>query len=156
MPKTSYEMVREQHEAWDAPIADVPGPIPAARLRLRFNLICEEVAELLSAMAGFDEQEAKAWIEEFETIAAEMWANRREDQIDLVQLADGACDSHVVISGTMVEFGIPEDEVYAEVHRANVDKGMGPRREDGKVLKPEGWRPPDVKSIIEAAQRRAS
>jgi predicted HAD superfamily Cof-like phosphohydrolase len=155
MPKTSYEMVREQHEAWDAPIADVPGPIPADRLKLRFYLICEEVAELLCAMAGLSEAEAKDWINEFEGIAQELWDIRRPD-IDLAQIADGACDSHVVISGTSVEFGIPEDEVYAEVHRANVDKGMGPRREDGKVLKPEGWRPPDVKSIIEAAQRRAS
>jgi predicted HAD superfamily Cof-like phosphohydrolase len=25
-------------------------------------------------------------------------------------------------------------------------------REDGKVLKPEGWTPPDIKSIIENAK----
>jgi len=41
--------------------------------------------------------------------------------------------------------------VFAEVHRSNMAKlvdGKVIRREDGKVLKPEGWTPPDVKGAM--------
>jgi predicted HAD superfamily Cof-like phosphohydrolase len=34
------------------------------------------------------------------------------------------------------------------VHRANLQKAGGPRRNDGKLLKPPGWQPADVKSVI--------
>jgi predicted HAD superfamily Cof-like phosphohydrolase len=38
--------------------------------------------------------------------------------------------------------------VVAEVHRANMHKTDGPRRADGKQLKPEGWRPADVRAVL--------
>ena len=41
--------------------------------------------------------------------------------------------------------------MFAEVHRANLTKASGPRRADGKILKPEGWQPADVRSVIERA-----
>jgi len=49
--------------------------------------------------------------------------------------------------------GIPLDEVWAEVHRSNMDKidpltGKVIRSATGKVLKPEGWVGPDVRGIL--------
>ena len=43
--------------------------------------------------------------------------------------------------------------VFEAVHAANMAKVGGGVREDGKVLKPPGWQPPDVEAIIEAQQR---
>jgi predicted HAD superfamily Cof-like phosphohydrolase len=37
---------------------------------------------------------------------------------------------------------------FEEVHRANMTKLAGPKREDGKQLKPEGWQPPDHDTLI--------
>lgn len=49
-------------------------------------------------------------------------------------------------------FGFDMDALFAEVHRSNMAK-VGPdgqviRREDGKVLKPEGWTAPDIENVL--------
>ncbi len=45
------------------------------------------------------------------------------------------------------------DPVFDEVHAANMNKvgegGKVLRSATGKVLKPEGWVPPDVESVLE-------
>lgn len=53
-----------------------------------------------------------------------------------------------VTYGALVAFGVEPDAVFAEVHRANMQKVAGPQREDGKQLKPEGWRPADVSGVL--------
>jgi len=47
------------------------------------------------------------------------------------------------------EMNLPMHRLWNEVHRANMDKAGGPKRADGKVLKPEGWKPPDIHGILE-------
>lgn len=44
--------------------------------------------------------------------------------------------------------GIDLGPVFEEVHRANMAKVGGPTRADGKILKPEGWTPPDVAGVL--------
>ena len=45
-------------------------------------------------------------------------------------------------------WGVDLDEIFAEVHRANLAKAGGPVRIDGKILKPEGWKPPRVRELL--------
>lgn len=67
--------------------------------------------------------------------------------VDLVEFADALADLDYVIEGTRLEFGINGAPIAAEVHRSNLSK-LGPNgpmlREDGKILKPPGWTPPDI------------
>ena len=49
-------------------------------------------------------------------------------------------------------FGIPFDAVWKEVARSNFAK-IGPngemhRRDDGKIIKPPGWEPPDLAAAL--------
>lgn len=67
---------------------------------------------------------------------------------DLVDAIDGMCDVLCVIYGTAVEFGVDLAPFWDEVHRTNMAKQGGPVREDGKRLKPEGWRPPDIRGVL--------
>jgi len=55
-----------------------------------------------------------------------------------------------VTYGALVTFGVEPDGVFAEVHRANMQKVSGPQRADGKQLKPEGWRPADIPGVLRA------
>lgn len=71
---------------------------------------------------------------------------------DVAEFADGIVDSIWVLMGMAIAAGIDLRPVWAEVARANLDKLGGPRRGDGKLLKPEGWKPPDV----DAALRKGS
>jgi predicted HAD superfamily Cof-like phosphohydrolase len=146
---TSEQMVKEFHVALDHPIATTPGPIEPERLLLRLRLIAEETAELMCAMTGQPDQLTELVVAKFQETAHELFKNSRP--ADLIGVADGACDVHVVVSGTCIEFGIPEDKVYEEVHRSNMAKAGGGKDEFGKSIKPEGWTPPDILPILAEA-----
>ena len=68
---------------------------------------------------------------------------------DLAELADALADSIYVIHGTAVGFGIQLQPIWDSIQEANMKKFGGPVRGDGKILKPEGWKHPDVKKLIE-------
>jgi len=85
-------------------------------------------------------------IEEFKELMV-AYGNR-----DLVEIADACADLKWVIEGLEHTLQIPQQEVWDEVARSNLSKisstGKVIKREDGKVLKPEGWTPPNIKAII--------
>jgi predicted HAD superfamily Cof-like phosphohydrolase len=69
-----------------------------------------------------------------------------------VEIADACADLKWVVEGLEITLGIPQQEVWDEVARSNLakisDNGKVLKRADGKVLKPEGWTPPDIGNII--------
>jgi len=71
---------------------------------------------------------------------------------DLVAIADALGDIVYVAYGSAISYGIDLDAVLREVHRANMSK-LGPdgrphMREDGKVLKPSTYSPPDIQRVL--------
>jgi len=73
---------------------------------------------------------------------------------DLVEIADGIVDSIVVLLGAAAAYGLPMRSLWDEVHKTNMAKKGGPKRKDGKVLKPKEWKPPQIEKILEEADRR--
>lgn len=74
-----------------------------------------------------------------------------EQTNDLENIAKELADIIYIVCGTAASYGIPLNEVFDEVHRSNMEKlvdGKPVRREDGKILKPEGWTAPDIKKIL--------
>ena len=74
------------------------------------------------------------------------------DNQDLVEVADALTDLLYVVYGAGHAFGIDLDECFKEVHRSNLSK-LGEdfkpiKREDGKVLKPNTYSPPDLKFVL--------
>lgn len=70
-----------------------------------------------------------------------------------VALTDGIVDTVYVLMQLARTFGIPFNEAWDEVHQSNMAKvvnGKVVRREDGKILKPEGWKPPALWDICYA------
>lgn len=67
---------------------------------------------------------------------------------DIVATADALADLIYVAIGAAITWGIPLDDVWREVHASNMRKEGGPTRADGKILKPEGWTPPDVAGVL--------
>lgn len=87
-------------------------------------------------------------------LLAEEAAEVAEVAVDgpLDKLAHELADVVYVAYGTALVHGIDLDQVIAEIHRANMSK-LGPdgqvaRRADGKVLKGEHYRAPDVSSVL--------
>ena len=75
------------------------------------------------------------------------------DQVALTKIAHEAVDLVYVVLQLVNQLGLPFDEVFDEVHKANLRKvaqsGKATKNEDGKVMKPKNWKPADVASIIE-------
>lgn len=134
-------MVREFHVAFGLPVQDSPTIPDAKRVALRRRLISEEFKEVM---------------EEFSTIESklqkESYHSAQDAYQDIARLAKELSDLRYVIEGTEVEFGIPGDAVYAEVHRSNMSK-LGPdgkpiRRSDGKVLKGPDYSEADIHTVL--------
>ncbi|KPL91688.1 pyrophosphohydrolase domain-containing protein [Herpetosiphon geysericola] len=119
--------VRAFHEAIGMELPDSPQLPPIAVQALRQTLLQEEYSELQAALAAGD----------------------------LVAIAQEAADLLYVTYGLCLAYGIELNPVFAEVHRANLAKTTGPRRADGKQLKPADWQPPDVASVL-VQQSKAS
>jgi predicted HAD superfamily Cof-like phosphohydrolase len=68
---------------------------------------------------------------------------------DLPEIVDALCDLLYVTYGAGVALGIDLEPFFAEVHRANMTKAGGSRRDDGKWIKPPNWQPPDVAGLLE-------
>lgn len=126
--------VADFRTAMRLPIAPAPDLRPTAvQLDLMVNLLHEEYDETRRAIGR-------------------LWDARRHGEGEqahaLAEVADGLADLIYVACGAALELGIPLGAVWAEVHAANMRKVGGGRRGDGKVLKPEGWQPPDVYGAV--------
>jgi predicted HAD superfamily Cof-like phosphohydrolase len=69
-------------------------------------------------------------------------------------IADALGDMLYVLVGTIVEHGLADkiEAIFDEIHRSNMTKVVGGkviRRDDGKILKPEGYEKPNLKPILE-------
>jgi predicted HAD superfamily Cof-like phosphohydrolase len=72
---------------------------------------------------------------------------------DQVETVDALVDILVVTIGALHSMGADAEGAWKEVMRTNfakIDKETGKvrKREDGKVLKPQGWTPPDLKGFV--------
>lgn len=114
--------VREFHEAMDLVVNERPIPPADGLIWLRAELVDEEALELVQALV-------------FET---------------LPQIAKEMADVIYVVLGTAVSLGIDLDPVFAAVHESNMAKTTGPVRPDGKRMKPAGWVPPDIGTVLAA------
>lgn len=123
MTQNFYTDVKDFHKVFGQRVGEQPELPPKEERELRKKLLAEEYTEYVVA----------------------------EFNNDIIEIADALADIIYIACGTAVSYGIPLDKLFAEVHRSNMAKlvdGKVIRRSDGKVQKPDGWTPPDVKSIL--------
>jgi predicted HAD superfamily Cof-like phosphohydrolase len=70
-----------------------------------------------------------------------------------VDTLDALIDILVVTVGAIHSMGADAEGAWIEVMRSNFakidhDSGKVLKREDGKVLKPQGWKPPELKQFL--------
>jgi len=125
-----FKKVTDFHTAFNLPNNSIPELPSTEQRELRGKLLTEEFREYIDA----------------------------EADNDLVEIADALADIIYIACGTANVYGIPLKKVFDEVHRSNMRKlqdGKPLYREDGKVMKPEGWKPPNIKRIIDKAAKAA-
>jgi predicted HAD superfamily Cof-like phosphohydrolase len=115
----------EFNQAFDIPKLDSPDIGPEELIELRIKLLREEVEEYAEAARTGD----------------------------LVEVLDALADIGYILAGTILNHGMQNiyDDAFDEVHRSNMAKlvdGKVLRREDGKVMKPQGWTPPQLAQFV--------
>jgi len=131
---SNAQKIVEFHEAVGAPVRLQPVVPSLEILQLRQKLLQEEFAEAS---------------EEWEKLTAVRQSGNHAQPIDVTDWVHELADLLYVTYGAILACGVDPDPVFAEVHRANLSKAGGPRRADGKILKPPGWQPADVRRVIE-------
>lgn len=132
------------HIACDIPVLSTPTIPSYQRIKLRRKLIDEESGETCCAL-----EKLEAHMDGTVTLTT-------SDLDDaMVEIADGLADTIYVCIGAALEFGIPLALVWSRVQKANMAKvdpttGKVRKREDGKILKPDGWQEPDVRGALVA------
>jgi len=115
---------RDQEKFMRACDQTVDGP-PGSQFDMYCALIEEEHKELKQALADNDD----------------------------IEVLDALIDILVVTIGAIHSAGFDAEGAWKEVMRTNFDKidketGKVRKREDGKVLKPLGWQPPELSQFL--------
>lgn len=131
--RSSFELVGDFHKKFGLKETVTEGAGPPAivdyeTFLFRYQFLQEELQELLKAYRAKD----------------------------LPGIADALADLVYVALGTAHLMLIPFDEVFEEVQRANMQKERSKSDGDPRskraslldVVKPEGWRPPDVAGVL--------
>ena len=119
-PNTVENMVRKFHNMANLPVRMTTWNTPNSQIQI--DLIDEEYRELEAAVY---------------------------DENDVAEL-DAICDLVYVLVGLCVRHGWDFDEAFKRVHHSNMTKVLGKKRfrRDGKILKPKGWAPPDLRDLV--------
>lgn len=117
---SAFRKAREFHRLFGLAAPNCPQIPSGTVLDLRQNLIAEELGEWLEACC----------------------------RDDLIGAAQEITDLLYVVLGTAVSMGVDPFPILDEIHAANMRKAGGGCRADGKILKPPGWRPPDVAAVL--------
>ncbi len=131
---TNAQKIVEFHAAVGAPVPEEPRVPPLDILQLRQKLLQEEFSEASEALG---------------TLTAVLQTDQPVQPTDVTEWVHELTDLLYVTYGAILACGVDPDPIFAEVHRANLSKAGGPTREDGKILKPPGWQPADVRGVIE-------
>lgn len=127
-PISDFDAVGEFHTKFDLPVA---GPISPRLL----------------------DPGATAYRQKFMREELDEYAHAHQ-QKDLVGVADALVDLAYVVLGTAHYHGLPWKKLFEVVHAANMAKARGDGHRRGpaeKIIKPPGWRAPDLAPIIQAA-----
>src|SRR5271154_496216 len=144
------EQLIEFHTFVGQPVLTTPQIPDEKRVRLRAALIAEEFFETIQAMFNVKEEGPRYSNVHFnQAKKSMMWLlGHASVAVNMAELADGLADLNYVIEGTHLEFGIDGKPIAAEVHRSNMEKKAGPVSPTGKILKPPGWKPPDIEGAL--------
>lgn len=123
---TNFADVRNFHGRFEVPEAKAPSLLSQEKFDFRFKFLKEELAEFLMG----------------------------HEEGDLVDMADALIDLVYVAMGTAAMMGLPWQDLWDEVQRANMSKvraqhaGQSKRGSALDVVKPQGWIGPDHNKIL--------
>ncbi len=142
-----FKHVEQFHQKFGHLVHRQPVYLTQRKLLERIKFMQEELDEFTKA-CGFKRVQgefnsAGMWVD------GDYYENTGVPQ-NLPEQADALIDICYVAKGTGVMLGLPWDELWNDVQRANMAKvcGVGKRGNLVDCIKPEGWQPPNTVDIL--------
>ena len=137
------QLVHEFHAATGSAVGDLGWP-RMDNVKLRLDLMLEELQEIGQATGWYIDKDHRG--------SDAFWDDSQYGDeakpYDMIAAIDGLGDLLYVLLGTAVEWGIDLGPYFDEIHASNMTKVGGPVREDGKRLKPDSYRPPNLRQVF--------
>jgi predicted HAD superfamily Cof-like phosphohydrolase len=118
------------------------------------KMMCGELMELLVTVTD-DKEDARQVLKGLVDVAEypTFKAQGQDDVSIMAEQVDALVDVNYYGLNAAAKVGFNVDQVFDVVHQANMDKrskedGMFHRNSEGKVIKPVGWKEPDVKAVV--------
>lgn len=111
-----FQLVKKFHEVFNLPVGPFPINLDLKQVTLRNRLILEELSEY----------------------------NKAVGEGDIVAIADALGDILWVVFGTLVEHGLPIDQIFKCIAESNMSKVDGYKDDSGKWIKPDNYKPVDL------------
>ena len=128
------DIVQEFHSKFKHPIDE---QWTTTLLELRLKLIREESGEVM---------------EEFVDMLMDLERGKPVSTVQKTKLLKELCDLQYVLSGAAVALGLDIQTAFIRVHNSNMSKlgddGKPVYREDGKIIKGDNYRPPNLEDLV--------
>lgn len=128
------DIVQEFHSKFKHPIDE---QWTTTLLELRLKLIREESGEVM---------------EEFVNMLMDLERGKPVSTVQKTKLLKELCDLQYVLSGAAVALGLDIQTAFIRVHNSNMSKlgddGKPVYREDGKIIKGDNYRPPNLEDLV--------
>eukprot|EP00501_MAST-03F_sp_TOSAG23-6_P000509 GSMAST32.ASY1.ANO1.523.1 assembled CDS len=154
--QSNAEDVREFTAGAGQPTPDTPELMNKTEVNFIGKMIIDELLELFSTQYGA--KEAKSILSGFVQNAKElpqMPTNTKEERLEqLAEQGDALVDIYYYSLNAACKKGVNLSSIFNCVHKANMAKrdpatGKFLKRADGKILKPAGWKAPDIAAEIQ-------
>ena len=141
-------------ESLEIPTPDSPSKMSYDEVKFLIRMLLSEIVELGETVTN-SPKEALEFVQSCFGADAHTEIPVMESEEDVVaEQVDAVVDILVYSLNACAKKGMNIDLAFSEVHRANMDKRdhvtnrFNRRATDGKILKPDGWIAPDIKSVL--------
>lgn len=164
--KTDSEHVREFTAGAGQPTPNQPIPMTTTEVDFISKMILDEVMELLATVyePSVAKQKLKTFIDESKDLPKEDYS-KLPDELKPLHMAadqtDALVDVYYYSQNAATKKGMNMSAVFELVHAANMAKrdpatGEFIKRADGKIIKPAGWKSPDVEGELVRQHKEGS
>lgn len=160
--KTDSEEVREFTSGAGKPTPNTPSAMSKEEVHFLSKMMLDEIMEFMATVSDTDESKTtlKKFIDDSRDLPLEKYDEGDEASL-IADQADALIDSYYYSLDTAAKKGINLSSLFKIVHGANMAKkcpvqGKFLKREDGKIIKPEGWKGPDVRGEIVRQMKEGS
>lgn len=151
---SNYQSVKQfTEESSGKPCPNKPTKMTKDEVKFLTKMVLSEMTELCQTVTDSYDDALKMMVECLGTDPSKHPTYTNDTEI-IADQADALVDAWYYMLNSACKKGMDLSSVFDVVHKANMDKrdketGKFIKRDDGKILKPKGWKPADIVGEIE-------